>query len=612
MQNCPLLSKLTSPADLKTMSGEELDALAKEIRQTILTVVSRNGGHLASNLGVVEATLALHRVFSFPGDRLIFDVGHQCYAHKILTGRYAAFSTLRRKDGLSGFQKPEESEYDPFGAGHCGTAVSAALGFAHADILSASDSWTVAFVGDGSFTNGMVSEALNNCSDKRLRLIIVLNENDMSISPNVGAISRYLSRMRVSQGYFSFKHRLQKCLKKIPLAGNALIRFSRACKNRVKRFVLSGNYFEHLGVNYLGPVDGNDRKKIESVLAEAKTREGCTLVHICTKKGKGYPPAEEFPERYHSVSPFDPDKGVLSTGKETFSSRFGRLLTERAASDPKLCAVTAAMTGGTGLSPFEERFPDRFFDVGIAEEHALTFAAGLSAAGLRPVFAVYSTFAQRIYDQVLHDSLLQRFPLTLCLDRAGLVPGDGPTHQGIFDVSLFLPLGIRIHCPACLSDLERCLDRALAEKDLSILRYPRGSGEEPDLSAFVEKDGYRVLGEGKKVAVTYGRLTSPLSEAAKKTGTKLISLLVLPPDPDALFAEIGGAETLFLVEEGIYGGGVCELIASEAAIRRCPAKIKIRTLPVLSPYKGNERELFSAFSLDADSLTGWLSEGETR
>lgn len=610
MGKYPILEQMTSPTSLKQMDDASLDALAGELRGKILETTAKNGGHLASNLGVVEATLAIHRVFSLPEDRLIFDVGHQCYAHKLLTGRFSSFDSLRQENGISGFLKRSESEFDPFGAGHCGTALSAAVGFARADRLAGRDTRTVALIGDGSFTNGMVYEALNNCEDKSLRLILILNENDMSISPNVGALSRYLSRIRVSSRYFSFKHGLQNFLKKIPLFGEKLIVFSRGVKNLFKRMFLTGNFFEHLGVNYIGPVDGNDRKKLESVLAEAKRREGCTLVHIITKKGKGYAPAEEHPEQYHSVGAFDPEKGVSAGGKkETFSSLFGSLLCEEAEKEPRLCGVTAAMTGGTGMTAFAEKYPDRFFDVGIAEEHAMTFCCGLAAGGYLPVYAVYSTFAQRIFDQVLHDCLLQKLHVVLCLDRAGLVPGDGATHQGICDVALFGALdGVSLYAPTCLADLRPCLEKAIADTGCAILRYPRGSGFPLDLSLFHEKGDLRFFGGGKKVVVTYGRLTANALIAAKNTGAKLISLLrVAPIDFESLFDEIGNAEALYLPEEGI-DGGMAARIAAEAAKRGFRGKVFLRTLPSVADYKGNEEQLFQSAGLDAASLTAWIAE----
>ncbi len=545
---------------LREMTDAELDRLAEELRQEILQTVSQNGGHLASNLGAVEATIAIHRVFDLPKDRLIFDVGHQCYAHKLLTGRGERFHTLRQRDGLSGFTKRSESECDPFGAGHAGTSLSAALGFAEADLLAGRDRHTVAFVGDGAFTNGMIYEALNNCSDKRLRLILILNENDMSISPNVGGLSRYLTRIRVSKGYFTFKHRFQSLLKKVPRIGESLIKGSRRLKNTVKRTLMTGNLFEHLGVHYLGPLDGHDRRLLERVLEEAKRREGCTLVHICTKKGKGYPPAEEHPERYHSVSPFDLSVGASASSQPTFSDVFGELMVRAGKSDPALCAVTAAMSEGTGLYPFSCAFPERFYDVGIAEEHAMTFAAGLSAAGMRPVYAVYSTFAQRCNDQLFHDSLIQSLPLTLVFDRCGLVPGDGVTHQGIYDVSIYAAMpGVCIYSPANYADLYRCFEAAVdpnRSELCTILRLPRGRENQTDLSCLTDHEtgGFRTFGEtgAKKVLITYGRLSANALEAAKAAGVKLISLLrIAPLDREALVAEIGGAETLYHAEEGV-------------------------------------------------------------
>ena len=390
-----MLENIRSPQDIKNMSVKELNDLAAEIRTKIIGTVSETGGHLGSNLGLVETTLVLHKLFDFPSDKLLFDVGHQCYTHKLLTGRLERFDTLRQSGGISGFTNRFESDYDTLTAGHSGSSISAALGIAMANKLENKDAYTVCVVGDGSFTNGMIYEALNNCNNKELRLIILLNDNEMSISQNVGSLANYLSKIRSSGKYYRFKRNFQKILRKIPKIGEFSIYFTRRLKNAAKSFFYKQPFFEALGVKYLGPVDGNDIERLQVVLEEAKKSTCCTLVHIKTKKGCGYKYAEDKPESYHSVGAFDPDEGVAVPGGNDYSSVFGKALCAHAAKDERICAITAAMRDGTGLRTFSEQFPERFFDVGIAEEHAVAFAGGLAVSGLLPVCALYSTFAQR-------------------------------------------------------------------------------------------------------------------------------------------------------------------------------------------------------------------------
>ena len=429
--------------DMKSLDYNELKRFAADIRAEILDDVSQNGGHLASNLGVVELTLALHRVFNLPTDRLIFDVSHQSYVHKLLSGRAEGLKALRTEIGVSGFQLRSESEYDCFGGGHSGTSVSAALGFAEADMLNGSDAFTVAVVGDGSFTNGMIYEAMNNASKNGLRLIIVLNDNEMSISENVGAVPTYFGRLRSSVNYHKLKRRVKSGLSKLKIIGRPIAWFTAKIKNLFKRIVVKTTLFENLGLAYMGPVDGHNQKKLEAILKEAKLIGRPVVVHVCTQKGRGYSFAEEKPELYHSVSPFDKEKGVVSvkgTDPSSFSDAFGAALCSEAYENNDVVAITAAMCDGTGLNRFKTEYPSRLFDVGIAEEHAVTFAAGLAAAGKRPVVAIYSSFLQRSYDQILHDVAIQKLPVVFAIDRAGFVAGDGITHQGIFDVSFMLQM----------------------------------------------------------------------------------------------------------------------------------------------------------------------------
>lgn len=446
------LNNINSPADLKVLQEDEITSLATEIREFLVEKVTQNGGHLASNLGAVELTLAIHRVFDIPRDHLIFDVGHQSYVHKIITARKDQFDTLRMGGGISGFTKRSESEADCFGAGHSSTSVSAGLGFAVADKLQGKDATTVVVLGDGAFTGGMVHEALNNI-ERNLKLVIILNENEMSISKNPGAFAQILTNLRAKQGYINTKGIIKKFLSHIPLVGKPLIEIFRIIKRRLKEFFYGSNYFEHMGLFYIGPIDGHNEKKIEDALKIAKRCNRSTIIHVKTVKGKGYKPAEENPAKYHGIS--------ASTSKEpktTFSNEFGKYMCNLASKDDKVVAISAAMLHGTGLVDFANKYPERIYDVGIAEEHALTFACGLAAQGIKPYFAVYSTFLQRSYDNIIHDMALQGLPVKLCIDRAGLNAADGATHHGIYDVAMLSHVpNIKLYAPATYEALELAL-----------------------------------------------------------------------------------------------------------------------------------------------------------
>lgn len=561
-----MLENVKTPADIKSLKVDELNSLAAEIRSIILNTVATNGGHLASNLGIVEATLALHKVFNSPNDRIIFDVSHQSYAHKLITGRYVEFSKLRKWGGISGFSNPEESEHDPCFEGHCGTSISQALAFASADALDGKENYTVAVVGDGAFTNGMIYEAINNCADKNLRLIILLNDNEMSISKNIGGLNKSFRRMRSSAGYFRFKHGTLRFLHKIPLLGRATIWLGRKAKNLIKNIVLKKNVFENLGLEYIGPVDGNNIKRTCSVLAEAKRRATCCVVHIYTKKGLGYAPAEAEPAKYHSVSPFNVEKGVEDSSAESFSSRFGKYVCRLAEMDNRVCAITAAMGAGCGLIDFEQRYPDRFFDVGIAEEHAVTFGAGLAAAGKLPVCAIYSTFAQRAYDQLFQDVALANLHFILALDRSGFVDGDGVTHQGLFDYSLFSTIpNATIYSPATYEELDTCMQNAVDGEGLQIVRYPRGK-EIIHYDWQYTESGSIAYSEGvngrRTVIVTYGRIAAnALPVLSEKIGmVRLIK--AFPFDYKELDKLLAPAKNVYLLEEGIYEGGMAQKLSA--------------------------------------------------
>ena len=474
MADYKYLDKINSPADLKRMQEDEIAPLASEIRNFLVEKVEQNGGHLASNLGVVELTLAIHRVFDIPKDHLIFDVGHQSYVHKIITGRKDKFDTLRKGGGLSGFTKRSESDCDCFGTGHSSTSISAGLGFAQADKLLQNGATTVVVLGDGAFTGGMVHEALNNC-EKDLKLVIILNENEMSISKNIGSFAKVLTKLRLQSSYIGTKNFVKVVLTKIPLIGKPLFNFLKRIKKRIKDIFYGSNYFENLGLFYVGPIDGHDEKQLEDALKVAKSCKESAIVHVLTVKGKGYEPAEKNPGKYHGISPKNSKHQTT-----TFSEEFGKYLAEMAKEDDKICAITAAMLDGTGLVSFSSDFPERTFDVGIAEEHALTFSSGLAAEGMKPYFAVYSTFLQRSYDNILHDMALQNLPVKICIDRAGLNASDGPTHHGIFDVAMLSQVpNMTLYAPASYESLRKSLIEANLLDTPCAIRYNKG--EESDV-----------------------------------------------------------------------------------------------------------------------------------
>lgn len=576
---------------LKKMSMSELVDLSQNIREIIIDTVSKNGGHLASNLGMVEATIALHKVFDSPKDRIVFDVGHQCYAHKILTGRINELENLRKYNGLSGFLNKNESEHDVLNEGHCGTSISAALGIAEANRINNNDSFVVAVVGDGALTNGMIYEALNNCSNKQLNLIILINDNEMSISQNVGGLHNYFSTIRTSKRYFSFKRRFEHLLRHIPLVGNSLAKICKKIKDFFKLWFVKNNLFEDIGLAYLGPVDGHNIEKLTTVLNEAKARKCVTVVHMTTKKGKGYSLAEEHPEIYHSVSPFDKEKGLNLSEKETFSSYMGKELCKIAEEDNSICAITAAMCDGTGLTEFAKRFPNRYFDVGIAEEHAITFAGGLSVAGMKPLVALYSTFSQRVYDQMFHDICIQNLPLVLVLDRCGIVAGDGVTHQGIFDYAIFSTLpNVTIYSPESFSELSSVMRESFSNADISIIRYPKGTenitNEEQQAFEVFENNHYsttRNAADAEILMVTYGRITRQVFSAMQiiKENCSVAMLKlnrIYPINIEVLLPFFKNKKAIYFVEEGIKSGGVSEKIASQIRCYGISAQIHIKAI----------------------------------
>ncbi len=562
-----ILEGIVSPEDIKSLSEEQLTGLCDEIRQTIIETVSCNGGHLASNLGVVELTVALLLAFEPGKDSIIWDVGHQSYPYKLLTGRYPKFSTIRKEDGISGFPNRNESPYDLFTTGHSSTSISQALGISESNRILGKDGHVVAVIGDGALTGGLAYEGLNNAGRLHRNLIVVLNDNNMSISKNVGSIAGYLTRLRTKPGYIRTKLNVEALLKKIPKIGVAVAEALRKIKDRIKRAFYKSTLFEDFGLNYYGPFDGHNITQLRRAFESAKLVKGPVLIHVCTSKGKGYRYAEMDPSIYHGLSGFDVPTGNTGERSPSFSDIFGEELCKIAEDEPRVCAITAAMQDGTGLSAFHEKFPDRFFDVGIAEEHAVTFSGGLARGGLIPVFAVYSSFLQRTYDELIHDVALQRTKVVLAVDRAGVVGEDGITHQGLLDVSLLRTVpGATVYSPAGYEELRLDL-RYLIEKcdRICAVRYPRGKEIylPPDFTPSTEP--YTLYGDPKAPVciVTYGRLFSFASQARIELAERGIEASVLklnriiPLDENAVRSVLD-CESLFFFEEGTESGGVGE------------------------------------------------------
>lgn len=558
-----LLSKIKSPDDLKKLNELEMPLLCQEIRDCIVHTVSKNGGHLASNLGAVELTVALHRSFSSPEDAIIFDVGHQCYTHKLLTGRFDKFSTIRTENGLSGYMRPDESEHDPFITGHSSNSISAAYGIYRAKKLKGESGTAVAVIGDGAMTGGMAYEALNNAGSGRSNFIVVLNDNKMSISRNVGALARTFTKMRNKPHYHAFKFALSHFLLAIPFVGKSLNNAFFQIKEGIKGLVYKNNVFTALGFNYLGPVDGHNIKAMEQLFKIAETYTRPSFIHVITTKGKGYAYAESSPKDYHGVSPFDVSRGAKANGRKTFSDIAGDTLCSLARNDDKVCAVTAAMTTGTGLTEFASLFKNRFFDVGIAEQHAVTFSAGLASKGMKPFFVVYSSFLQRGFDQIIHDIAIGGYSVKLLIDRAGIVGEDGETHQGMFDVSFLTSVpGANIYSPCYYGELQYDIKLAAGLDGLCAVRYPRGC-EKEDPGLDYTGDFTVLNGSGKKAIVTYGRLFSDALEAKEQVpDINIVKLNKIFPLSDKLVETLKNYNEIHFFEEGIKSGGIGELCAS--------------------------------------------------
>lgn len=603
-----LLESIKLASDVKKLNIEQLDLLCKELRDEITDKVSETGGHLASNLGAVELTVALHYVFDSPREPIIWDVGHQCYAHKILTGR--DITGIRTEGGLSGFPKSSESEHDLFVAGHASTSISAALGIAEAKKISGDDSSVVAVVGDGASSGGMIFEAMNNAGRSATNLIVVLNDNEMSISPNVGAMAKYLANIRSKEGYFRFKDNLEHTLLKIPYLGKGIFSVLRSIKTFFKDFFYSSNTFEHFGFTYLGPVDGHDIGMLIRTLHRAQSIKRPVLVHINTIKGKGYKPAEENPSKFHGVAPFYKETGeIKNKSYDSFSAEFGKILCEMAEKDDKICAITAAMAEGTGLLEFSQKYPDRFFDVGIAEEHAMTFAAGLAAGGMKPVFAVYSTFLQRAYDQVLHDASIEPKHVVIGIDRAGIVGGDGETHQGTFDIPILTSIpGTTIYCPADYDELKNALCKAFSADGVQAVRYPRGSEAvlpEKYHCNFGDYDYFE--GEKDCLIITYGRLFAEAAHAAEETGASVLKLGKVFPIEHEVIEIAQKYKNVFFFEESVEYGSIAEHFGTELSKTGYDGKYKINCVSGFVPHMKVENAM-KLHNLDRESIKNAVKE----
>ncbi len=611
-----LLETINSPSDLKKLKPEQLPDLAIEVRKFLLDTVSVTGGHLGSNLGTVELTIALHYCFDSPNDKIIWDVGHQAYTHKILTGRRDRFHTQRQYGGISGFPKRCESEHDAFGVGHSSTSISAGLGMAAAACLDGKRRQSIAVIGDGSLTGGMAFEALNQAGHLKKNLIVILNDNEMSISKNVGAFSAFISRKMTGRYYRDLKKEMQVLLKNIPAFGTDILQFARRAENSLKGFLTPGALFEALGFDYLGPLDGHNLTQLVEVFKNINELDGPLLVHVMTTKGKGYKPAEETPAKYHGVGVFDvaTGKSTAKPAEKSYTDIFGETLLQLAEEDQKIIAITAAMPDGTGLNPFSQRFPERFFDVGIAEQHALTFAAGLAADGFRPVAAIYSTFAQRAYDQIFHDICLQNLPVTIAMDRAGLVGDDGPTHHGAFDLSYLRHLpGITVMAPKDENELRHMLKTAVYSGLPIALRYPRGAGYgvplDRELKSLEIGKGEQLLDGDDMTIVAVGATVYPALQAAEALKEKGIAAgvvnarFVKPLDEQLLLDVARRTGRIMTVEEnalqGGFGSAVLELLYDHNM-----QDVKMRRLGLPDHYieQGSQAQLRKDVGIDAEGI----------
>ena len=608
-----ILDRIQGPADLRKLSMGELGELAAELREVIIRTVAVNGGHLASNLGAVELTIALHYAFNTPADKIIWDVGHQSYPHKLLTGRRDRFHTIRKENGISGFPKRGESEYDAFGTGHSSTSISAALGILEGRARSGGDFKVIAVTGDGALSGGLAFEGLNNAGHLKKDLVVILNDNEMSISPNVGALSEYMNRILTGEFYRRFKKQTKAFLEGIPRLGLPVAKMAQKAEELIKGLLLPGILFEEMGFDYIGPIDGHNIELLIDTLSRIKTATAPTLIHVITKKGKGYEFSEKDPCVFHGVGPFEPETGspLRSSGVLTYSETFGNVLSALAASDGRIVAITAAMTEGTGLDCFAQRFPDRFYDVGIAEPHAVTFAAGLATQGVRPVVAIYSTFLQRAYDQLIHDVCLQELPVVFAIDRAGIVGEDGPTHNGLFDISFLRHIpNLTVMAPADGAELELMLRFAVAYPGPAAIRYPRGRLPESPLPHSLLSHGHgEIVREGTDVALlAVGSCVIPAVRAAERMAAEGISSIVVnarfvkPLDSGLILSVASRVPKVVTIEEnagqGGFGSAVLECLSDAESL------VPVRRLAIPDRFieQGGQDRLRGRYGIDEDGI----------
>ena len=573
------LENVNSPKDIKKLNIDELDALCDEIRELMIETVSKNGGHLASNLGAVELTVAMHKVFNSPSDQFVFDVGHQCYTHKILTGRKDSFSTLRTEGGISGFTRPCESNHDIFSSGHSSTSISAAIGLAKAKTLNGDKGKVIAVIGDGALTGGLAYEALNNAGNEHNNLIVILNDNNMSISDNVGSMAKNLNHIRISPKYFTFKSKIQHALSRMPKIGAQVQRLITITNTKIRKILYHSTMFEDLGFRYYGPIDGHDLESLIDVLTVAKAHNNSVLIHVNTLKGKGYEFAEKNPSKFHGIGKFDIETGEPLSSGENYSSVFGNYLCELAKKDRRICAITAAMSTGTGLVDFSYKYPERFFDVGIAEEHAVTFSSGLAKNGMIPFFAVYSTFLQRSYDQLVHDVAMQDLKVIFGIDRAGFVGEDGESHQGVFDTAYLMSVpNLSVLAPSSFDELREMMYQAAYRENHAVaIRYPRG-GQGKIIDGYkYERADFDIFGDtdAEKCVVSYGKEFLNVYDAlGELDNTFAIKLNRIKPINPNVLDLLKNVKTVFFFEEGIKSGGVGECFGSMLAESDVTAKFR--------------------------------------
>ena len=602
-----LLEQINDPAELRALGRKELPALAEELRQFLITSVAKTGGHLASNLGVVELSIALHYVFNTPDDRLIWDVGHQTYPHKILTGRREAMVSLRQAGGIAGFPRRAESEYDAFGAGHSSTSISAALGMAVAAQQTGSERRAVAIIGDGAMTAGMAFEALNNAGAMDANLLVVLNDNDMSISPNVGALNNYLAKLLSSRFYNVMRQGTEKVLGVAP----PILELAKRAEEHMKGMVTPSTLFEEFGFNYIGPIDGHDLDVLITTLSNIKALKGPQFLHIVTQKGKGYTPAEDDPGKYHGVGKFDPENGTSPTAnsKPSYAQIFGDWLCAMAEADARLVGITPAMCDGSGLNRFQEQFPTRYFDVGIAEQHALTFAAGLACDGMKPVVAIYSTFLQRAYDQLIHDIALQNLPVLLAIDRAGLVGADGPTHAGSFDLSYLRCIpNMLVMTPSDENECRQMLTTGFQHHGPAAVRYPRGAGIGATVDAALTAlpiGKAEIKRKGKKIAIlAFGSMLAAALQAGEALGATVVNMRFVKPLDVALLRKLAKSHDLLVtVEENVTQGGAGSAVMETLQTFQCHTPCLVLGLPDSFIEHGNPEAMLAACGLDASGIT---------